>query len=77
MTVPAREAEARPAPAFADVCQQRCIHPEHVLAVRQHRLATDAARDTADVFAVLADPTRLQVLYALLSAPEGELCVCD
>src|SRR5215469_3503873 len=77
MTVPAREAEAHRASAFADVCQQRCIHPEHALAVRQHRLTTDAARDTANVFSVLADPTRLQVLYALLSAPLGELCVCD
>jgi ArsR family transcriptional regulator, lead/cadmium/zinc/bismuth-responsive transcriptional repressor len=60
-----------------DVCQQRCIHPEHALAVRRHLLATDSARVTANLFAILSDPTRLQVLYALLHAPVGELCVCD
>jgi DNA-binding transcriptional ArsR family regulator len=25
----------------------------------------------------LSDPTRLQVVYALLTSPTGELCVCD
>src|SRR6516225_6238638 len=60
-----------------DVCQQHYQHPEHVLAVRSHLLATDAARSVADLFAVLSDPTRLQVVFALLHAPSGELCVCD
>jgi DNA-binding transcriptional ArsR family regulator len=77
MTVPTRETVAVSSPELADVCQRRYIHPEHALTVRQHLLPTDAARDAAAVFAVLADPTRLQVLYALLSAPDGELCVCD
>lgn len=77
MTVPTSEAIAVPSSAHADVCQQRYIHPEHALAVRQHLLPIEAARDAATIFAVLADPTRLQVLYALLSAPDGELCVCD
>lgn len=77
MTVPTRENVAVSSPELADVCQQRYIHPEHALAVRQHLLPTDAAREAAAIFAVLADPTRLQVLYALLSAPDGELCVCD
>jgi ArsR family transcriptional regulator, lead/cadmium/zinc/bismuth-responsive transcriptional repressor len=61
----------------ADSCQQRCIHPEHVLAVRHHLLPVEQVADLAALFAVLSDPTRLQVLYALLRAPEGELCVCD
>lgn len=60
-----------------EVCQQRCIHPEHALAVRRHVLALDSARSVADLFAVLSDPTRIQVVFALLHAPEGELCVCD
>lgn len=60
-----------------DVCQQRSIHPEHALAVRQQLLGVEAARQVASLFAVLADPTRLQVVYALLNAPTGELCVCD
>lgn len=62
---------------MADVCQQGCVHPEHALEVRRHLLAADSARSTANLFAVLADPTRLQVLYALLQAPTGELCVHD
>lgn len=60
-----------------DSCQQRCIHPEHVQAVRRHLLPAEKVADLAALFAVLSDPTRLQVLYALLRAPEGELCVCD
>ena len=60
-----------------DVCQQRCIHPEHALAVRRHLLATETAQNVAALFSVLGDPTRLQVVYALLHAPDGELCVCD
>jgi DNA-binding transcriptional ArsR family regulator len=31
----------------------------------------------AALFSVLGDPTRLQVVYALLHAPDAELCVCD
>jgi DNA-binding transcriptional ArsR family regulator len=61
----------------ADVCQDRCIHPEHVLAVRRNLLQTDTATRVASLFAVLSDPTRLQVVYALLTSPTGELCVCD
>ncbi len=60
-----------------DVCQERTIHAEHVLAVRHAKLARDKATQIAELFAVLSDPTRLQVLYALLQAPSGELCVCD
>src|SRR5207253_9334876 len=60
-----------------DVCQQRSIHPEQALAVRRHLLGVETAHSVADLFAVLSDPTRLQVVYALLHAPSGELCVCD
>ena len=60
-----------------DVCQERSVHPEHMLAVRQNLLPADMATRIAELFAVLGDPTRLQVVYALLSAPTGELCVCD
>jgi DNA-binding transcriptional ArsR family regulator len=62
---------------FADVCQQRSVHPEHALAVRRNLLHVEAARQVASLFAMLSDPTRLQVVYALLNAPGGELCVCD
>jgi ArsR family transcriptional regulator, lead/cadmium/zinc/bismuth-responsive transcriptional repressor len=63
--------------SLEDMCHERCIHSEHVHAVRRNLLATDKAMHIASLFAVLSDPTRLQVVYALLSAPTGELCVGD
>lgn len=63
--------------ASEDQCTERCIHAEHVLLVRQNLLHTGSALRMAALFAVLSDPTRLQVVYALLNAPTGELCVCD
>ncbi len=60
-----------------DVCQERSIHAEHVQAIRQHLLSVEQASRIASLFAVLADPTRLQVMQALLCSPTGELCVCD
>jgi len=55
----------------------RSIHEEHMLSVRRNVLATDTATRIASLFAVLSDPTRLQVVYALLRAESGELCVGD
>jgi ArsR family transcriptional regulator, lead/cadmium/zinc/bismuth-responsive transcriptional repressor len=55
----------------------RLIHEEHMLAVRRNVLAADTAMRIASLFAVLSDPTRLQVVYALLRAESGELCVGD
>jgi len=60
-----------------DMCQERSIHAEQVVAVRHNLLSTDKAMRLAALFGVLSDPTRLQVVYALLKAPGGELCVCD
>lgn len=63
---------------FAELCRKRrCIHPEHALAVRRSLLSVEVAQRVASLFSMLADPTRLQVMYALLNAPEGELCVGD
>jgi ArsR family transcriptional regulator, lead/cadmium/zinc/bismuth-responsive transcriptional repressor len=55
----------------------RSIHTEHMLALRRNVLATDAAMRIASLFAILSDPTRLQIVYALLRAESGELCVGD
>jgi DNA-binding transcriptional ArsR family regulator len=60
-----------------DICQEHAIHPEDAQAVRRNLLNSDSARRIAALFSVLSDPTRLQVVYALLRAPSGELCVCD
>lgn len=71
------EAEALIELGRDDVCQERIIHRERVREVQSHFLPTQEATRIAALFAVLSDPTRLQVLQALLYAPEGELCVCD
>ena len=63
--------------AIEGIYQGRSIHAEHMLAVRRNVLATDTATRIASLFAVLSDPTRLQVMYALLRAESGELCVGD
>jgi ArsR family transcriptional regulator, lead/cadmium/zinc/bismuth-responsive transcriptional repressor len=60
-----------------DAYVERSIHKEHMLAVRRNVLDTDTAMRIATLFAVLSDPTRLQVVYALLRAESGELCVGD
>lgn len=57
--------------------QRGSVHPECAQAVRRNLLDTETARRVAALFALLADPTRLQVVYALLNAPAGELCVGD
>jgi DNA-binding transcriptional ArsR family regulator len=72
-----RQASPIPKTQQAESCLQRCIHPEHALAVRRNLLAVETAHSVSDLFAVLSDPTRVQVVYALLHAPTGELCVCD
>ncbi len=60
-----------------DMCQERTIHAEHALKVRRNLLSGEEATRIAELFSVLSDPTRLQVVHALLHAPTGELCVCD
>lgn len=57
--------------------RERTIHAEQALAVRHTKLSNETAEQIAGLFAVLSDPTRLQVLYALLRSPDGELCVGD
>ena len=56
---------------------EHSIHPEQMYAVRENMLAYDIAQDVSSFFAILKDPTRLQVVYALLHAPDKELCVSD
>ncbi len=60
-----------------DMCQERIVHEEQVQQVRKQALSSEEATRIASLFAVLSDPTRVQVVYTLLSAPQGELCVCD
>ncbi len=55
-------------------CGIRCVHPQVVLEARAHLRDLGAYQAMADLFAVLADPTRAQVVHLLL---EQDLCSCD
>ncbi len=63
-------------PAVAlDGCSLRLVDADRVAAVREAMPAEDDVVDLADVFGLLADPSRLRLLVALLEG--GEMCVCD
>lgn len=57
-----------------DSCDVTCINREAVENVRLQMLSRQLVADTAEIFKVLADPTRVRLLYALA---QRELCVCD
>ncbi len=58
-----------------DGCTVRLVDADRVAAVRERLIGLDEAAVIADLFRLLADPTRTRILYSLLEA--GELCVCD
>lgn len=47
------------------------------MGVRRRRLPVSQTHSLSSFFAVLSDPTRLQVLNELLNVQTGELCACD
>ncbi len=63
--------------SMEEMCQERSIHVEAMQEVRRNVLSSEDAARIAALFSVLSDPTRLQVVHALLCASTGELCVCD
>ena len=58
-----------------DACEIRIIDAERVEATRDRLLSSEDAFSLAERFALLSDPTRVRMIYALVDA--GELCVCD
>ena len=59
-----------------DVCPSHCDEPAVPLdALRGRVSGREAHVETAELFRLLGDPTRLAILHALLEG--GELCVCD
>ena len=58
-----------------DRCDVVVVDPERVRAVRERLLEPREAGEVADIFKVLADPSRCRLVAALVEA--GELCVCD
>lgn len=57
-----------------DRCEINCIHDEAVKVVRQALFGEDIAVSLAELFKALGDPTRVKILFSLMTR---ELCVCD
>ena len=58
-----------------DRCDVVVVDPERVRDVRKRLVTAATTQQMADVFKVLADPSRCRLVAALIEA--GELCVCD
>ena len=58
-----------------DRCAEPQVDASRVDSVGASMIGVDEAVDLAETFRLLGDPTRVQILFALLEA--GELCVCD
>jgi len=61
-------------PETPDACEIHLVHPESVEAVRARQASGEDVGALADVFQMLASPTRLRIVEALAAR---ELCVCD
>ncbi|MDK9708313.1 MAG: metalloregulator ArsR/SmtB family transcription factor [Desulforhopalus sp.] len=57
-----------------DVCEGLCEHDQVVCMAKAEMLLDEDARQIAETFKILGDPTRIKILHAL---SRRELCVCD
>ena len=64
----------KPVAADPDACEARYVDAERVEAVLCSLVERETASGVADLFRVLADPTRVIILHALSMAT---LCNCD
>lgn len=55
-------------------CDEFCVHSNIVEQMQEQKITEEKSQQTADLFKVLGDNTRVKILYYLLQA---ELCVCD
>ena len=58
----------------AETCETRCIHVEDVTRARAALEEDTSYGGLAELFGVLADPTRVKIVHTLL---RQELCTCD
>ncbi|WP_137121284.1 ArsR/SmtB family transcription factor [Segeticoccus rhizosphaerae] len=58
-----------------DACTATQVDDARVAATRPLVVTAGESVQIADVFALLSDPSRVRILFALLEA--GEMCVCD
>lgn len=59
---------------LSDVCEVYCIQEEVVRDLKKQMLDKEIVIRLADIFKILGDPTRVQIIHAL---SQKELCVCD
>lgn len=55
-------------------CEEFCIHDHARELLQNNPIPEEKSQQTAELFKVLGDNTRVKILYYLLQA---ELCVCD
>lgn len=56
------------------MCEEVCEHAQAIDAARRGGLSEEEARELAETFKILGDPTRVKMLQILA---RRELCVCD
>ncbi len=55
-------------------CDEFCVHETILETMEQKKIPEAKSQQTAELFKVLGDNTRVKILYYLL---QTELCVCD
>ena len=55
-------------------CEVKYVHEDRVASARKALHGAETTRDLSEIFKVLGDPTRLNIVIALA---KEELCVCD
>ncbi len=58
-----------------DTCNVVCFKKELVAKIKGIMPPDEGIREVADAFSMLADKTRIKIVFAL--SKEAELCVCD
>lgn len=58
-----------------DGCDVACLHPDAIRPILGRSLGDDGAAAVANLFGILADPSRARILHLLAIA--DDLCVCD
>ena len=62
-------------PIDVDACAVRMVDHDKVATARARMIPDGEAQQLTELFRLLGDSTRVQILYALVEV--GELCVCD
>ena len=57
-------------PLDPDACAVRIVDHDRVAAARARRIPNDEAHQLTELFRLLGDPTRVQILYALVEVRE-------